>query len=713
MADKHSSTMRFNKYGRVCQLCVESHKDLAHVVDLNESHWMANSAPVDAFACDPVFLGHLDSDSNGRIRCDEVRRASAWLLDTFSDGRGVDAAEETLHLDRLNPDGRDARKIRAASARILANLGRPNDGALTLDEVRDTKRIFSAADANGDGIIPPSAAQDAAAAKFISDVIATVGGQTDAGGGIGVTAEGVDRFDREVNAYLSWHDRLENADESERAKLMPVGARTPAAYAAWSAVQAKMDEYFRLCATVAFDTESASAFRLYLKPEEVGTDLFAQKLEKAPVAPPDAEGVLDLHGPVNPAWRAPLAALVDETLAPLLGRTPETLSRAEWRTVCETLSSHAAWQAAQPETQVSILGLERLREYRDPRYRDAVRLLIDADRAVAGEIQGVALVEKAILYQRWLIEFVNNFVNFSRLYEPEERALFEMGTLIMDARQFAFCTKIDNRAAHVKVAKNSSAFVLYIRLTHGPVSSEHELAVAVTSGAKGNLYLGKHGIFIDRENRLWDATVVHMIENPISLYQAIKAPFRRVAELLQAQIEKFAGSGQASLEDKFSQGASAVSKSVQQTAQPQPVPARAASGGIRDIMIGGSVAFAALGSSVMYIAKSVKDISWQTAVAVVSFLLLVVIVPVVVSAWVKLRRRDLGTLLEASGWAINRQMRLTRAMKGIFTRRPRLPQEARMQRLDRLKLYANVARKPYKWAGERIRKVVGDIWEAM
>ena len=67
--------MRFRKYGRAYQLRIESHRDLVHLLDLSESHWMATSAPVDAFACDAVCLKHLDSDGNGRIRCDEVRRA--------------------------------------------------------------------------------------------------------------------------------------------------------------------------------------------------------------------------------------------------------------------------------------------------------------------------------------------------------------------------------------------------------------------------------------------------------------------------------------------------------------------------------------------------------------------------------------------------------------------------------------------------------------
>ncbi|MEQ1505238.1 MAG: hypothetical protein ABMB14_23610 [Myxococcota bacterium] len=46
------------------------------------------------------------------------------------------------------------------------------------------------------------------------------------------------------------------------------------------------------------------------------------------------------------------------------------------------------------------------------------------------------------------------------------------------------------------------------------------------------------------------------------------------------------------------------------------------------------------------------------------------LVPVVIAAWLRLRRRDLATLLEASGWAINTRLYLDRALAIQLTRRP-------------------------------------------
>lgn len=46
------------------------------------------------------------------------------------------------------------------------------------------------------------------------------------------------------------------------------------------------------------------------------------------------------------------------------------------------------------------------------------------------------------------------------------------------------------------------------------------------------------------------------------------------------------------------------------------------------------------------------------------------VVPVAILAWIRLRQRDLSSILEGSGWAINARMRLTRIQANNFTIRP-------------------------------------------
>jgi len=343
--------------------------------------------------------------------------------------------------------------------------------------------------------------------------------------------------------------------------------------------------------------------------------------------------------------------------------------------------------------------------------------LVAADKAVAEEIEAIGLVEKIILYQWWMLEFVNNFVSFSRLYDPQDRALFEQGTLVMDGRRFTLCVAVANRAAHVRIAQNSKLFILYVALTQGKLSDKTEVAVGVTSGGKGNLYVGKHGIFIDRDGRPWDAQVTQIIENPISFREALISPFRRMGALVQSQIEKFSGAGEKLVAGKLTQQTAIMAASMQTAAQNAQTPTQAAASApqpqrgrnMRDLVIGGSVAFAALGGTLAYISKTLNEIENPIGmvVKIVGLLALAMLLPMTINAWIKLRQRDIGTLLEAGGWAINSRMRLTRLMQRIFTRRPKLPPHARKQRFDLLKLYADSRVGPIKW----VCRWIGEVWK--
>ena len=74
-------------------------------------------------------------------------------------------------------------------------------------------------------------------------------------------------------------------------------------------------------------------------------------------------------------------------------------------------------------------------------------------------------------------------------------------------------------------------FLIYAEITSKVVTSSHrekfELVVAVTAGQRGGISVGKRGVFFDIEEREWDARIVEVVENPISLWEAVKAPFQR------------------------------------------------------------------------------------------------------------------------------------------------------------------------------------------
>ena len=72
--------MRFTTYGKTNQLCVDNANDLADILKLDESLWVATSAPVSVFRCDQTFLGLMDSNADGRINTREMKAAIRWLF---------------------------------------------------------------------------------------------------------------------------------------------------------------------------------------------------------------------------------------------------------------------------------------------------------------------------------------------------------------------------------------------------------------------------------------------------------------------------------------------------------------------------------------------------------------------------------------------------------------------------------------------------------
>ena len=58
---------------------------------------------------------------------------------------------------------------------------------------------------------------------------------------------------------------------------------------------------------------------------------------------------------------------------------------------------------------------------------------------------------------------------------------------------------------------------------------------------------------------------------------------------------------------------------------------------------------------------------WQVPIAIAA-VILVVSLPSVILTWFKLRQRDIGAILNASGWAINRPMRFSVQRARGFTK---------------------------------------------
>jgi len=605
--------------------------------------------------------------------CFEVKDAIRWLLANLRDRSGLTEASQVLRLEAINTDHEEGKRIHRAASKILERLGTPGSDRISLEQVRRVKVEAESRPISEAGVVLPEAAEDPQIRQFMTDIVATLGGAPHPSGRPGVSQAQLDAFAKQARAYLDWRARGGIPAGQTRSAVMPLGARTPEAFGLYASLRGKIDEYFAQCEAVAFSP--AVAEQIWANSAERASVDFSDPaairafLEKAPLAKPRPDRLLCLDEELNPHYAAALAELKGKVLEPALGGDAKTLSEAQWQQVKDLFAAHEAWLKAKAGAAVERLGPGKLKEYLDERFSRTVQTLIARRAETAIELDNIRLAEKLILYQANLLTLANNFVSFPHLYDPARRALFEMGTLIMDGRHFNMSVKVADRAAHSSVAKTSNIFVLYVEVL--PAGDEkYEVAVPVTSGGRGNLCVGKRGVFQDVAGRERDARVVQIIENPISISEALVSPFQRLGRLITGKIEAMA-----TVAEKKLDATAAGAVDLIQKGPAQPAPAARPGAGLMagGLLMGGGVAIAALGSAAAYITKTLASINKLKLLIGVFVAILAVMVPYSVMAFVKLRKRDLSAILEGSGWAINARMRLTFRQGRFFTQQPRLP----------------------------------------
>ena len=691
---------RFQYFGGTLQLKVENAGDLRRVGKLDEAHWVATSAPIAAINVDPVFLELVDTDHDGLIGCSELRQAISWLFEHLKDYAGTNAGNTALVLAAIRNQSDEGRRIVETAIKILTRLDSTEKSRITLDQVRRIKKEEEGRAVSEAGIVLPEASQgdDAAALRrFLSDILATVGGDSHPSGSKGVSRKYLDEFLTETESFLCWLAKAERVDGEPFSPVMPLGETTSSAYSLFSFLRNKIDEYFVLCQTLLLDRrvgEQMPAGISHLEEVDFADPSAVQSLlVRAPLAPPQPDGMLDFDSRINPHYAVQLEDLRKGVLLPLLeGAAEKELTKEQWGHVKECFSPHENWINSKPACRVEGLGAERLREYlNDSQLVRAARELMDQSKTTAFVLDNVRLLEKVILYQAYLLSFANNFVSFPDLYNPKRRALFEMGTLIMDGRHFNLSIRVHDRSQHANIARASNMLVLYVEVGSKEKGKLYEVAVPVTSGSKGNLYVGKRGVFHEVDGREMDAFVVAIVENPVSLGEAVMAPFQRLGRVVTGKIESITGAAEEKLDAAGSEAVSGVQAAFAKKPPASQVPSAPSGQAIGGLLAGGGIALAALGSSAAFVVKTFAGLTWQSTLAGILAAVAAVAVPASLVAHLKLRRRDLSAILEASGWAINARMRLTRRQANDFTCVPGYPSGARGVRRRRWLVWALLA----------------------
>jgi hypothetical protein len=698
-----SQVWRFFRAGGTDQVLLETAEDLKGLRALDQKLWVALGCPVSGLEFDEKTLKMLDSDGDGRIRAPEVVAAVEWMGTVLKDLTAIRAGADALPLSSIDESGDEGKRLISLAREILKTNGNAGASELTVADVSDSEKFIAATRFNGDGVIIVDSADDAPTKALIAEVLDCAVSLQDRSGKPGVDQETIDRFFKEAEEFTAWR-------AAGDASASPLGDKTGDALAAYQAVRAKADDYFARCRTAAYDPRAAAVLN---RPETDYAPLAGRvlgagvpELAEFPLALAAAGRDLPLNEGVNPAWAQIVARLRTDAVVPALGDR-SALSEADWRSLQARLAAQEKWLAAKPAGTVEKLGAERLKAILAGNGRTALGALIAQDLAFKPQFDSLVALERLVRYHRDLYRLLCNFVSFTDFYGRKRKAVFQVGTLFLDGRSCELCVRVDDIAKHSTLAALSQTYLLYCECVRRATNEKMTIAAAVTGGDSDNLMVGRNGVFYDRKGRDWDATVVKIVEHPISIRQAFWSPYKKLIRLVESQIHKFASEREKSSHDMAAAGVDHAGKAVAGAA---PKPEAFDVGKFAGIFAAIGLAMGALGAAFgAIIAAFSKLAAWQMPLALAGVVVLIS-GPSMLIAALKLRQRNLGPILDGNGWAVNALVRINIPFGGALTGVAELPANATRTLDDP---YAEKSRAPQWIAAGALAALIAAGWLAM
>jgi hypothetical protein len=199
------------------------------------------------------------------------------------------------------------------------------------------------------------------------------------------------------------------------------------------------------------------------------------------------------------------------------------------------------------------------------------------------------------------------------------------------------------------------------------------IAAAFTGGDADNLMVGRNGVFYDRKGRDWDATITRIVDNPISIGQAFWSPYKKLVRLIEEQVAKRAAAAQTDADAKVAGAATSAANVDKAKAPTEPKKMDVGTVAALGVALGFlATAFAAIAG---YLTGLLQLPFWKICLALAGLLLLISL-PSMLIAWLKLRQRNLGPILDANGWAINGRVKMNVPFGGRLTKLATLPDGA-------------------------------------
>ncbi len=231
-------------------------------------------------------------------------------------------------------------------------------------------------------------------------------------------------------------------------------------------------------------------------------------------------------------------------------------------------------------------------------------------------------------------------------------------------------------------------------MTRKATGEKMTVAAAFTAGDSDYLMVGRNGIFYDRKGRDWDATIVKVVENPISVGQAFWAPYKRVVRWVEEQVAKRAAAADSAAEGKLTTTATAAGQSA--AGKPPEAKPRFDVGVVAALGVAVGGITAALGM----LLQGFFGLGLWMPLGLAAFVLLIS-GPSMLIAWLKLRQRNLGPILDGNGWAVNARAKVNIPLGRSLTSVARMPAGSKLAAHDPF-----AERKSGRWIAAGIAAVI-------
>ena len=217
--------------------------------------------------------------------------------------------------------------------------------------------------------------------------------------------------------------------------------------------------------------------------------------------------------------------------------------------------------------------------------------------------------------------------------------------------------------------------------------------------------VGRNGVFYDRQGDDWDATITKIIDNPISIRQAFWSPYKKFVRLIEEQVAKRAAAARRGVaQDARRHG---DDDRQRRPRQGRPRPRRWTSARWRRSASPSGAIGTFFTALIGYAPGRPQARAARRRSARSSASWPLISLPSVVLAWLKLRKRNLGPILDANGWAVNAKAKLNIPFGATLTSVAKLPPGSKRDNRDpyaekafpwkRILLVAAVLTSGYQW----------------